>query len=69
MRMHLRRFTRLTNGFSKKIENHCHAIALYFVYYNFVKIHKTLRVPPAMEAGLTKKLWSVEDIVNLTNHA
>ena len=67
MRMHMRRFTRLTNAFSKKIENHCHAIALHFVYYNFVKIHKTLRVTPAMEAGLTKNLMNIEDIVRLTN--
>lgn len=67
MRMHMRRFTRLTNAFSKKIENHCHAIALHFVYYNFVKIHKTLRVPPAMEAGLIKRLMTIEDIVNLSN--
>jgi len=66
MRMHMRRFTRLTNAFSKKIENHCYAIALHFVYYNFVKIHKTLRVPPAMEAGLIKRLMSIEDIVKLT---
>lgn len=65
MRMHMRRFTRLTNAFSKKLENHCHAIALHYVYYNFCKIHQTLRVPPAMEAGLTKKLWDVEDIVRL----
>lgn len=65
MRMHMRRFTRLTNGFSKKIENHGHAIALHFVYYNFAKIHKTLRVTPAMEAGLTNDLMSVEDIVKL----
>jgi IS1 family transposase len=67
MRMHMRRFTRLTNAFSKKIENHCHAIALHFVYYNFVRIHKTLRVPPAMEAGLIKRLMSIEDIVRLTD--
>ena len=67
MRMHMRRFTRLTNAFSKKIENHCYAIALHFVYYNFVKIHKTIRVTPAMEAGLTKKLWEVSDIVKLTD--
>jgi hypothetical protein len=65
MRMHMRRFTRLTNAFSKKIENHCHAIALHFVYYNFVKIHKSLRVPPAMQAGLIKRLMSIEDIVRL----
>lgn len=67
MRMHMRRFTRLTNAFSKKIENHCYAIALHFVYYNFVKIHKTLRVPPAMEAGLIKRLMSIEDIVRLAD--
>lgn len=67
MRMHMRRFTRLTNAFSKKIENHCHAIALHFVYYNFVKIHKSLRVPPAMQAGLIKRLMSIEDIVKLTD--
>src|SRR5258708_2263117 len=65
IRMGNRRFTRLTNAFSKKIENHCHAIALHFVYYNFVKIHKSLRVPPAMQAGLIKRLMSIEDIANL----
>jgi len=65
MRMSMRRFTRLTNGFSKKIENHAHAIALHFMYYNFVRIHKSLRVTPAMDAGLTKKLWSIEDLVQL----
>lgn len=67
MRMHMRRFTRLTNAFSKKTENHCYAIALHFVYYNFVKIHKTLRVPPAMEAKLIDHLMSIEDIVKLTD--
>lgn len=67
MRMHMRRFTRLTNAFSKKIENHCYAIALHFVYYNFVKIHKTLRVAPAMEAKLIDRLWEIEDIVKLTD--
>lgn len=67
MRMHMRRFTRLTNAFSKKIENHCYAIALHFVYYNFVKQHKTLRVTPAMAAGLTKRFMSLEDIVRLTD--
>jgi hypothetical protein len=62
------RLTRLTNAFSKKIENHCYAIALHFVYYNFVRIHKTLPVPPAMEAGLMKRLMSIEDIVKLTDN-
>jgi IS1 family transposase len=66
MRMSMRRFTRLTNGFSKKIENHCHAIALNFVYYNFCRIHKTLRVTPAMEAGLTNDIMEIEDIVRLS---
>ncbi len=65
MRMNMRRFTRLTNAFSKKLENHCHALALYFMYYNFVRIHKTLKSTPAMEAGVTDKLWSMEDIVAL----
>lgn len=65
MRMHMRRFTRLTNAFSKKVENHCYAIALHFVYYNFCKIHKTLRVPPAMEAKLIKRVMTIEDIVKL----
>src|SRR5215471_20246305 len=65
MRMGMRRFTRLTNGFSKKIENHCHAIALYFLYYNFARVHQTLRVTPAMEAGLSDHIWSIEEICNL----
>lgn len=65
MRMHMRRFTRLTNGFSKKVENHAHAVALHFMYYNFVKIHSSLRVTPAMEAGVTKRVWEVSDIVKL----
>ena len=65
MRMHMRRFTRLTNGFSKKIENHCYAIALHFVYYNFCKIHKTLRVTPAMEAGIATDIMEIKDIVVL----
>jgi hypothetical protein len=67
MRMHMRRFTQLTNAFSKMIENHCHAIALHFVYCNFVRQHKTLRVIPAMAAGLTKMFMSVEEIVKLTD--
>ena len=65
MRMSMRRFTRLTNAFSKKIENHGHAIALHFMYYNFARIHKSLRVSPAMAAGVTDKLWSIEDIVDM----
>ena len=65
MRMSLRRFTRLTNAFSKKVENHAHAIALHFMYYNFVRIHKTLRVTPAMAAGISKKLWSIEDLAKI----
>jgi IS1 family transposase len=65
MRMGMRRFTRLTNAFSKKIDNHVHALSLYFVFYNFVRIHKTLRTTPAMEAGVTDRLWEVEDIARL----
>ncbi|TPI72122.1 helix-turn-helix domain-containing protein [Mesorhizobium sp. B2-8-9] len=65
MRMHMRRFTRLTNGFSKKVEAHANAVALHFMYYNFVRIHKTLRVTPAMAAGVTDKLWEIADIVAL----
>ncbi len=63
MRMHMRRFTRLTNGFSKKIENHANAVALHFAYYNLVKVHKTLRMSPAMAAGVTDKLWDMADLV------
>jgi len=65
MRMGMRRFTRLTNAFSKKFENHCHALALYFMFYNFCRIHKTLKVTPAMAAGVSVKLWNMEDIVAL----
>jgi IS1 family transposase len=65
MRMHMRRFTRLTNAFTKKFENHCHMVALYAVFYNFVRIHKTLKVTPAMAAGVSDRLWSVEDIIAL----
>lgn len=65
MRMHMRRFTRLTNGFSKKLENHVHMVALYTVFYNFTKIHKMLRVTPAMQARLTDHVWSMDEIVRL----
>lgn len=65
MRMSMRRFTRLTNAFSKKVENHCAAVALYFMWYNFGRVHQTLRVTPAMEAGVTGHVWSVEEIVAL----
>ncbi len=65
MRMHLRRFTRLTNGFSKKAENHAHMIALHFMAYNFVRIHGALRCSPAMAAGVSKTLWDVADIVKV----
>lgn len=69
MRMSMRRFTRLTNAFSKKIDNHCHALALYFVHYNFCRIHKALRVSPAMAAGLTDKLMNMADIAALVEAA
>jgi IS1 family transposase len=65
MRMAMRRFSRLTNAFSKKIENHYHAVALHVMFYNFVRIHKTLKVTPAMEAGISDRLWSMEDLVGL----
>jgi hypothetical protein len=63
--MSARRFTRLTNAFSKKVENHAHMVALYTVWYNFVRMHKTLRCSPAMAAGLSKTLWSMEDVIAL----
>jgi IS1 family transposase len=69
MRMHMRRFTRLTNAFSKKVENHAHAVALHMMYYNFVRIHKTLRVTPAMEAGVADRLWDIADIAKLVEGA
>jgi hypothetical protein len=67
MRMGMRRFTQLTNAFSKKLENHYHALSLYFVFYNFVRMHKTLRMSPAMAAGVTDKLMSMEDIAALVD--
>ncbi len=65
MRMGMRRFTRLTNGFSKKVENHGHAVALHFIHYNFCRVHKSLRVTPAMEAGIADRVWSFEEVAGL----
>ena len=65
MRMHMRRFTRLTNAFSKKFENHAHMVALYAVWYNFVRVHKSLRISPAMAAGISDRLWSMKDLAAL----
>ena len=62
-----RRFTRLTNAFSKKIEHHVYALAIYFMHYNFVRIHQTTRVTPAMAAGVTDTLWEIEDIARLAD--
>jgi len=69
MRMQMRRFTRLTNGFSKKVENHAHMVALYTVWYNFVRQHKTLRMSPAMAAGLSKTLWSMDNLAEMIDAA
>ena len=66
MRMQMRRFTRLTNAFSKKIDNHIHSVALFHMYHNFARVHQTLRVTPAMEAGLSSHVWSVAEIVGLS---
>jgi hypothetical protein len=63
--MSVRRFTRLTNAFSKRYENHCHMVAIYYAYYNFCRVHQTLRVTPAMEAGLADHVWSSEELVGL----
>jgi len=68
MRMHMRRFTRLTNAFSKKLDNHAYAVALHFMYCNFVRIHQTLRVTPAMEAGLSNHAWEVSELVALLSN-
>ena len=65
MRMSMRRFTRLTNAFSRSCENHAHMVALYALWYNFVRVHKTLRMTPAMAAGIETRLWSMEDVVAL----
>jgi hypothetical protein len=65
MRMSMRRFTRLTNAFSKKLENHEHMLAIYFLYYNFCRVHQTIRVTPAMEAGISSHVWTIEEMVKL----
>jgi len=65
MRMKMRRFTRLTNAFSKKLENHLWAIALHYMHYNFCRIHQTLRVTPAMEEGIADHAWTIEEVANL----
>jgi IS1 family transposase len=69
IRMGNRRFTRLTNAFSKKFENHCHALAIYFAFYNFVRVHKSLRTTPAMAAGIADRVWSIGDLVSLIDRA
>ena len=69
MRMSMRRFTRLTNAFSKKFENHCHALALYFVFYNFCRVHKTLGATPAMAAGLVDKVLKMADVASMIDNA
>lgn len=69
MRMKMRRFPRLSNAFSKKVENLAHAVALHFMHYNFGRIHQTLRVTPAMEAGVSSTPWEISDIVRLLEHA
>jgi IS1 family transposase len=69
MRMHMRRFTRLTNAFSKKVENHAYAVALHMMYYNFVKVHSKLRMSPAMAVGVSERLWEISDIVALVEAA
>jgi hypothetical protein len=69
MRMGMRRFTRLTNAFSKKIENHEHAVALHFMYYNFCRIHQSLRITPAMAAGLSDHVWEIDEMLALLGGA
>lgn len=69
MRMHMRRFTRLTDAFSKKVDNHAYAVALHMMYYNFVRVHSTLRMSPAMAAGVSNRLWEIGDIVKLVEDA
>jgi IS1 family transposase len=69
MRMNMRRFTRLTNAFSKKIENHMHSVALFYMHYNFGRIHQTLRVTPAMEAGISQHVWTIQEVVSLATRS
>ncbi len=69
MRMHMRRFTRLTNAFSRKFENHAHMVALYAVWYNFTRIRETLRISPAMAGGISDRLWSMEEVAALVEAA
>lgn len=69
LRMGMRRFTRLTNAFSKKVENHRHMVALFFLYYNFCRVHSTLRVTPAMEAGISDHVWTIEELCGLLPEA
>jgi hypothetical protein len=69
MRMHMKRFARLTNAHSKKLQNHRHAISLYFTFYNWTRIHKTLRTTPAMAAGITDRVWTMEEIIGLMDEA
>lgn len=65
--MGIKRFARLSNGFSKKVENHAHAVAMHYMFYNFGRVHKTLRVTPAMEAGIADHVWTLEEIAKLAN--
>lgn len=67
MRMGMRRFTRLTNGFSKKLENHAYAVAIHFLHYNFTRVNKKLRITPAIAAGIADHVWSLEEIAGLSN--
>ena len=69
MRMSMRRFPRLTNAFSKEVENLAHAVSLHFMFYNFCRVHRSLRVTPAMEAGVSSTIWEIEDIVRLLERA
>ena len=68
MRMSIRRFTRLTNAFSKKVENHRAAVALHFAHYNFVRLHRTIQCSPAMAAGVSSHLWTMEELVSATSN-